>query len=89
MVKPIIVANWKMNPQTLAEAKKIFNPVIKGIRGGKKVETVICAPFVFLPLLKVKGAQDCFWEERGALNFCPEKSRESIHCGCRISTKAF
>ncbi|HUW71598.1 MAG TPA: triose-phosphate isomerase [Candidatus Humimicrobiaceae bacterium] len=65
-MKALIVANWKMNPQTLTEAKKLFNSIKKGIKKIKKVELVICAPFVFLPALKVKGAQDCFWEERGA-----------------------
>ena len=65
-MKPLIVANWKMNPQTLTEARKLFNSVKKRIDGAKKSEVVICAPFVFLPVLKTKGAQDCFWEEKGA-----------------------
>jgi len=65
-MKPLIVANWKMNPQTLADTKKLFNSVKKRIKDTKKAEVVICAPFVFLPILKVKGAQDCFWEEKGA-----------------------
>jgi triosephosphate isomerase len=65
-MKILIVANWKMNPRTLTEAKKLFNSVKKRIKDNKEVEAVICAPFVFLPALKVKGAQDCFWEEKGA-----------------------
>jgi len=73
-MKKIIVANWKCNPITLKEAKFIFNSVRKGLRNNKNVEIVICPPFIYLPLLKPKtytlnpklGAQDCFWEEKGA-----------------------
>jgi triosephosphate isomerase len=64
-----------MNPQTLTEAKKIFNSVKKGTKGVNNVELVICPPFVWLPYLFDKknnslnpqlGAQNCFWEEKGA-----------------------
>lgn len=76
-MRPLIVANWKMNPQTLAEAKRLFNSVKRGIKDVKKVEVVICPPFVFLPSLNLAGkssrleaiklgAQDCFWERKGA-----------------------
>jgi len=63
-MKPLIVANWKMNPQTLAGAKKLFNSIKKGLKniknacpvGSRKlsfgVEVVICPPFVWLPQLK-------------------------------------
>ncbi len=70
-MKPLIVANWKMNPSTLKEAETLFNSVKKGIKDSKKVKVVICPPFVYLPLLSsiishrpsVKfGSQDCFWE---------------------------
>ena len=75
-MEPLIVANWKMNPKTLAEAKKLFNSVKRGIKDIKKVEVVICPPFVYLnkelsslrslaPFIKL-GSQDCFWEEKGA-----------------------
>lgn len=59
-MKPLIVANWKCNPTTFWEAKKIFK---KANFSG--VEVVICPPFVYLQALKAKGAQDCFWEEKG------------------------
>jgi len=58
-MKPLIVANWKMNPSTLKEAKLLFNRV-------KKAGGVICPPFVYLSTLKANGAQDVFWEEKGA-----------------------
>lgn len=76
-MKPLIVANWKCNPTALEEAKQLFNSVVKGIKGITNVETVICPPFVYLPILGVSafaqgfgglrlGSQDCFWEEKGA-----------------------
>ena len=74
-MRPLIVANWKCNPITLAKAKLLFNSVKKGIKNVKNVEVVICPPFIYIPyLLKPKtyhlnpkfGAQDCFWEEKGA-----------------------
>lgn len=58
-MKPLIVANWKMNPPTLREAKALFNSV-------KKTGAVICPPFIYFSVLKANGAQDCFWEEKGA-----------------------
>jgi len=71
-MKPLIVANWKMNPTTLQEAKQLFNSVKKGIKNVKNVEVVICPPFVYLSSFKFQvssfklGAQDCFFEEKGA-----------------------
>ena len=64
-MKPLIIANWKMNPLTPKEAKALFDAVKKGAKGP---EVVICPPFVYLPLLKglPLGAQNCSWEEKGA-----------------------
>jgi len=58
-MKKLIVANWKMNPLTSEEAKILFNQV-------KETGAVICPPFVYLSALKANGAQDCFFEEKGA-----------------------
>ncbi len=75
-MKPLIIANWKMNPQTLAEAKLLFNSIKAGIKNIKKVEVVICPPFIYLPELSMPGklsraniklgAQDTFYEKKGA-----------------------
>lgn len=77
-MKPLVVANWKMNPQTLAEAKQLFNFLKKeGLKNIKNVDVVICPPFVYLPILGASafakgygaisfGSQDCFWEQKGA-----------------------
>lgn len=79
MKKLIIVANWKCNPTTLKEAKVFFHSLKsqleKSVNILKNVKVVICPPFVYLPYfqkLALKstifflGAQDCFWEEKGA-----------------------
>lgn len=73
MQKPLIIANWKMNPATRKEARHLFEVVRKGIKGIKEVEVVICPPFVWLTNIEISkyrninlGAQDCFWEEKGA-----------------------
>ena len=62
-----------MNPQTYAEAEKLFKSVLKKVKNVRGVEVVICPPFVWLTDISHKyrkeigfGAQDVFWEERGA-----------------------
>ncbi|MFH1820465.1 MAG: triose-phosphate isomerase [Candidatus Nealsonbacteria bacterium] len=69
-MKSIIVANWKMNPATLNEARRIFNFVKKGIRNIKSTPVIICPPFVYLPLFTNLGmqigAQDAFFKDEGA-----------------------
>lgn len=72
-MKTLIVANWKMNPASLKEAKNLFDSIKQGIRNIKKVEVVVCPPFIYLSALNERGfasviklgAQDCFWEESG------------------------
>ncbi len=72
MDKSLIVANWKCNPTTQQEAKRLFNLVKRGIKSIKNTEVVICPPFLYISNLKSQisnlklGAQDCFWEEKGA-----------------------
>lgn len=64
MSKKIIVANWKMNPASLKEAKVIFTSAKKTASRLTNVETVICPPLIYLSELwhsisKIKlGAQD-------------------------------
>jgi triosephosphate isomerase len=64
-MKPLIVANWKMNPATLKEAAALFEAIKNGVKGGE-AEVVICPPFIYLAALKANGAQDVFFEEKGA-----------------------
>lgn len=70
-MKLLIIANWKMNPLTGREAKRLFASLKKGLKGKKNIEIVICPPFPYLSILNdhlssIKlGAQDCFWKDKG------------------------
>ncbi len=71
MMKHLIVANWKMNPQTSAKAERICDLIKKKLKKTRKAEIIICPPYLYLPIIKqlriIKiGAQNCFWEENGA-----------------------
>jgi len=46
--KKLVVGNWKMNPQSLEEAKKIAVTVKKSMSGVRKTDVVLCPPFVYL-----------------------------------------
>jgi triosephosphate isomerase len=72
-MKKLIVANWKMNPQTAEEAKRLFVETEHRMHPlSDKVETVVCTPYVFLPMLSHYshyarlGAQDMSEHEHGA-----------------------
>lgn len=75
----IVIGNWKMNPITVAEAKRVIASVKKAARNLHKTAVVMCPPFPFigyaLPRKPEKfgakgtvgvGAQDAFYEEQGA-----------------------
>lgn len=72
-MKKIVVANWKMNPETLEEAVVLFNKIKRAAVKLRKVQTIICPPAVFIERLSRKaagaklaiGAQDCFWLASG------------------------
>lgn len=71
--KPIIAGNWKMN-KTLSEALDFANSVKTRVPSSDHVDSVICAPFLFLERLvetvsntEVKiGAQNMHFEKSGA-----------------------
>jgi triosephosphate isomerase len=70
----LVIANWKMNPESQEEAKKIFNLTRNSAKGLKNTDVIICPPFPFIsPLLKLNkpkniffGAQNIFTEFKGA-----------------------
>lgn len=73
MRKNVIAGNWKMN-KTLSEAIAFVDEVAKKAPSNEQVETIICAPFPYLPTL-VEGAkgsglaicaQTMHYEEKGA-----------------------
>ena len=69
--RKLVIGNWKLNPATLKEAKKIFTDSTKGIPRG--VEVVICPPSLYLSELERLsrsrtvsfGVQNLFWETVG------------------------
>jgi triosephosphate isomerase len=76
MRTPIIAGNWKMN-KTIPEARELVNAMrddLTRLAAGGKVELVLCPPFISIPEVStlVKGtpievgAQDLFWEPKGA-----------------------
>lgn len=72
-INKLIIANWKMNPQSKKEAEIIFNKISVFLKNIKRVEVVICPPFPFLFIKeKVKnkklylGSQDVFFEKDGS-----------------------
>lgn len=71
--KLLIVANWKMNPETAEKAKEIFKGTKLAVKNLKKIKVAVCPPFVYLSdLEKINdskislGAQDMFWEKSGS-----------------------
>jgi triosephosphate isomerase (TIM) len=69
----IVIANWKMNPPTLREAKLLYGIIKKRAARLKHTTVVVCPPFLHLPLLGATargkntalGGQNIFWEEKG------------------------
>ncbi|MAZ67311.1 triose-phosphate isomerase [bacterium] len=69
-----VICNWKMNPPTFTEAKRLFDVTKKLAAVYKNAEVVIAPPTIFLREL-AKGyrgtrvefsAQNIFWEESGS-----------------------
>lgn len=72
MKKKIIIGNWKMNPISLDEAKRLFKSTKNISDKLNKTSIVVCPPFVYIPsLLKTEssvsvGAQDAYSEVQGS-----------------------
>jgi triosephosphate isomerase len=65
-----IIANWKCNPGSAKEAKKLLAGTAKAARGARGIKVIVCPPFCYLDIaaavLKKSaklGAQNCFWQE--------------------------
>jgi triosephosphate isomerase (TIM) len=72
-MKKLLVANWKMNPKTLDQARRIFLGIEHRMHFYQdKAEVVVCPPFLFLPALSHHahymklGAQNLHWQDEGA-----------------------
>ena len=71
--KVLVVANWKMNPETTEKAKEIFKEAKVSSKFLKNIKVVVCPPFIYLSDLEknndsevILGAQDMFWEKAGS-----------------------
>jgi triosephosphate isomerase (TIM) len=87
MSKPLIIANWKCNPSSLAQAKALFAKVSQGAKKYKrKAKVIVCPPLAFLPFLKQKkqdivlGSQNVFWKEGASTGEVSAKMLKSIGC---------
>ncbi|HRQ22477.1 MAG TPA: triose-phosphate isomerase [Anaerolineales bacterium] len=73
MRTPLVAGNWKMN-KTVAETRELLSAIKDGLNAINGVEKVVCPPFVSLMAAAEKlngtqiglGAQNLFWEEKGA-----------------------
>ncbi|MDQ5893347.1 MAG: triosephosphate isomerase [Patescibacteria group bacterium] len=74
MKKKLIIGNWKMNPTTLDEARRIFRSTKNTAKKLTSTEVVVCPPPVYIQALLTKrgdpvvsiGAQDAYFEEQGS-----------------------
>lgn len=68
-MRPLIIANWKANPQRLTDAVRLASATEKNVRGLRNVEVVVAPPFPFLERASgvIKrvglGSQDLFWKD--------------------------
>ena len=73
MRTPLIAGNWKMN-MTIADGVALVNTLTEALQGVSGADAAVCPPFVLLKPIadalgggNIKlGAQDMFWEEKGA-----------------------
>jgi triosephosphate isomerase len=72
-MKKFIVANWKMNPQTLVDARRLFHSIENRLNNFHHVQVLIAPPQIFLPVLSHSQhrsklcAQNISWADSGAL----------------------
>ena len=83
-MKRLVVGNWKMNPLTTDEAKKIAQISKRTAGKASKTQVVLCPPFVYIPALSklpakniFLGAQDAFFETMG--HFTGEVSASQLY----------
>ena len=70
-MKKLIIANWKMNPQTAQQAARHARDIERVAKSLRNVEVVLAPPFIYSSIIKNTaslkfGAQDAFWEKGGA-----------------------
>ena len=73
-MKSLLVANWKMNPPTFKEAKRLFEATKKASDTAKNVSIVIAPPSIYLRELRANyrgkrlafGVQNAHFESKGS-----------------------
>jgi triosephosphate isomerase (TIM) len=74
MRNKLLVANWKMRPQTLVGARQLFNGVKRRTLRYARTTVVLCPPTLYIGALAHSykgrhihiGAQDVFWKNSGS-----------------------
>ena len=73
MKHKIIIGNWKVNPITLAEARRLLRSIRRTAQDLKSTKVVICPPFVYIPSALsarksevIVGSQDVYFENQGS-----------------------
>lgn len=72
--KKLVVGNWKMNPDTEEEAKRLARTFRRAVAGMHRTDTVICPPYIYMSSVRPKehvphyhiGAQSVSFEESGS-----------------------
>jgi len=72
-MRKLIVANWKMNPESEGEAGRLLRAVLGTAKKKRGIDVIFCLPFPWLTVFTNKekervsfGAQNVFWEDSGA-----------------------
>jgi triosephosphate isomerase (TIM) len=73
MRKPFVAGNWKMN-KNIAETRELLSAMKNSLNEVSGVEKVVCPPFISLAVAAEMlagseiglGAQNLYWEEKGA-----------------------
>ncbi len=73
MRRKFVAGNWKMN-NTVAEARQLTTELILSLKPMDGIDRAVCPPYTSLPMLASLledsgiglGAQNLFWEEKGA-----------------------
>jgi len=88
-IRPFIVGNLKMNPNNWASAIQLAKAIAEATTGAE-CDITLCPPFPFLEAVKNAvagshvqvGAQDVYWEPKGA--FTGEVSVSMLEDFCRV-----
>lgn len=88
MRTPFVAGNWKMN-KTTAEARELVSSLVKSIGSISGCERVLCPPFTSLMAVAAMleglsiglGAQNMYWEEKGAFTGELSPAMVKEHCG--------